>query len=146
MGDDKLEKTEEIIKKWAKEIAEKESYANIKIKFCSLYISSKKSVRGNCNVEKNKINFNRVLIPLCVFYFENYKEEIWEIILHEIAHLKKLEDSNKLTFYKSSDLKEGEYIDWHHHISFWKYLRKLREKYDKDKEQFYKELQDVIAS
>jgi hypothetical protein len=145
-SEDRLGKVEKTIERWTKEIAEKEGYTNIKIKFLSLYASGKKYVHGNCYIEKGRINFNKVLIPSCVFYFKNYKGKVWETMLHEIAHLKKIEDTNKLEFYKSSDLKEGEYIDWHHSISFWKYLRQLRKKYVEYKKLFYKELKEIIVN
>ena len=122
--------------KYTKQIAEQEGYPNVKIKFLKLYTSGKKMTNGTCSNHKNRINFNRLFLFLLEHrkHCGDYRSEVWETMLHEIAHLNKDTEISKP--YKLGDLRKEEYINWTHTLTFWIYLRRLRKKYLPLKKQF----------
>jgi len=139
----KLSTTEDKIIKYIKDVAVAEEFLEVKVKFIKMYISGRKCTYGKCSRGKKIIKINRVFPFLLEHrkYCGDYRQEVWETMLHEIAHLNDTEFSlTKLRELKDHNLRKGEYLDLGHDLFFWKYLRKLRMKYSKKKKQFMQEV------
>ncbi len=130
----------DIIVKHTKEIAEAEGYPDIKINFIKLSITKKYSTNGQCIKKKNKISFNKIF-PFLLEHSKHcgdYRVDVWETLLHEIAHFKEFPFTMETHTDKEWKklLRKGEYLDFQHNLDFWRHLRKLRKKYEEHKKQF----------
>jgi predicted metal-dependent hydrolase len=114
----------DIIRKYCLEICKKEDLGKPKISLRSCL-----KAWGLCYnklEEKNIIRLNKCLIDLDLKLIKKYcGVELWNVLIHEIAHLKKFNHFDE------------------HNKDFWEYYKHLLKKYSKLKSKFYNELREV---
>ena len=135
------------LEKYTQKIVKEEFGFDIKVRQKKMPMTNRDAVFGQCyrDAPIKRICYNNCILSISEFGEDKigWCEIDWfEIMVHEITHLIKL----KYSFEAHTDkewkelLKDGEFLDGEHTLSFWKSLRILREKYSKYKSNFLKEI------